>query len=99
MNLTSLKFKSFVLQKAFSSDSAIADWKKTSADGISNKDQYLEYIENSKLNSKKKKKEEEERKKMSKRHYLTFYQKGYTNSKHKKSVLNIILGKCKLKPQ
>ena len=36
---------------------------------------------------------------MSKRHYLTFYQKGYTDSKHKKSVLNIILGKCKLKPQ
>lgn len=56
MNLTSLKFKSFVLQKAFSSDSATADWKKTVADGTSNKDQYLEYIENSKLNSKKKRK-------------------------------------------
>lgn len=54
MNLTSLKFKSFVLQKAFSSDSATGDWKKTFADGTSNKDQYLEYIKNSKLNSKKK---------------------------------------------
>lgn len=54
MNLTSLKFKSFVLQKAFSSDSATADWKKTVADATSNKDQYPEYIENSKLNSKKK---------------------------------------------
>lgn len=33
---------------------------------------------------------------MDKRYYLTFYQKGYTDGKHKKSVLNIILGKCKL---
>lgn len=30
------------MQKAFSSDSAVADWKKTFADGIFNKDQYLD---------------------------------------------------------
>lgn len=98
MNLTSLKFKSFVLQKAFSSDSAVADWKKTFADGIFNKDQYLDisvqFSRSLKLTVK-----EKERKKMSKRHYSTFYQKGYTDSKYKKSVLNIILGKCKLNPQ
>lgn len=90
INLTSLTFKYLTLRKTLQLIQQLPTGRKYLQTTYPTRDYYLEYRKNS-VNSDMYIYILEMAKETGRRHYLTFHQGGYTNDKHNKNILKMML--------